>query len=63
MVEERSCKGGKTEVYMSASGECSAYFISLLTRSVHENWLNYINGMFLSRFCMQLVHLASCNLF
>lgn len=45
------------------SGEGFAYFISTITISVHENWLNYINGMFLFQFCMQLVHLAGCNLF
>lgn len=50
--------GGKSE-----SGEGFAYFISTITISVHENWLNYINGMFLFQSCMQLVHLAGCNLF
>ena len=44
------CKrGGKSD-----SGEGFAYFISTITISVHENWLNYINGMFLFQFCMQL---------
>lgn len=42
-------RGGKSD-----SGEGFAYFISTITISVHENWLNYINGMFLFQFCMQL---------